>query len=136
MNDRLPGTTWDNPIWYRGFRIFINDQWFGAHDAYAYVHDDFDGAPDAYDNRHGTAATIEDCKTEIDDRFFEDELPYVKKYPHRGCILITAVVVCWIVIAAIFALWHSPKAWQTGYKACVNAERNGWIDCPRVRRNG
>lgn len=110
MSDRLPGTTWDNPIWYRGFRIYINDQWFSANDAYAYVHDDFDGAPDAFDNRYGACATVEECKAEIDDRFF-DELPEpaIDKYPlhWRGRIIIALVVAIWIVGGVIvWKLYH------------------------------
>ena len=41
MNDRIPGTTWDNPIWYRGFRIYVANHCFVN---YEYVHDDYDGA--------------------------------------------------------------------------------------------
>ncbi len=33
---------------------------------YSFWHDDFDGAPDSYDNRAGTAATVEEAKSEID----------------------------------------------------------------------
>jgi len=34
---------------------------------YEFVHDDYDGAPDAYDFRCGTASSAEECKELIDD---------------------------------------------------------------------
>ena len=34
---------------------------------WSYWHDDYDGAPDAFDHRHGDAASVEDCKREIDE---------------------------------------------------------------------
>jgi hypothetical protein len=64
MNDRIPGTTYDNPIWHRGYRIYLHDSPEGQ---YAYCHDDYDGAPDSNDVRYGNAATVERCKREIDD---------------------------------------------------------------------
>lgn len=64
MNDRIPGTTWSNPIWYRKYRIYVSDSPF----EYEYVHDDYDGADDANDNRCGYGRTVEDCKKEIDER--------------------------------------------------------------------
>ena len=64
MNDRIPGTTWDNPIWYRDkWRIYI-----GYWTAYEYVHDDYDGDED---NRCGYGESVEACKAEIDERFYE-----------------------------------------------------------------
>lgn len=67
MNDRIPGTTWDNPIWYRDkWRIYISD-W----NNYEYVHDDYDGAEDSHDNRCGHGESVEACKAEIDERFYE-----------------------------------------------------------------
>lgn len=136
MNDRLTGTTWDNPIWYRGFRIYINDQWFSAHDAYAYVHDDFDGAPDANDNRYGACATVEDCKAEIDDRFFDEEPEFIVHRSFTGCGWVgLALAVFWIAVAALIvhALWRSPSAWEGGYKTCINEAGNAWVDCPKGR---
>ena len=63
MNDRLPGVCWDNPIWYRDkWRIYIGDYM-----PYEFVHDDYDGAPDANDNRCGHANSVEDAKAQIDD---------------------------------------------------------------------
>ena len=69
MNDRIPGTTWDNPIWYRDkWRIYVSWSEFVN---YEYVHDDYDGAEDSRDNRCGYGKSIEACKAEIDERFYE-----------------------------------------------------------------
>lgn len=68
MNDRIPGSSYYNPIWYKGYRIFVSDMYEVHGFNYDYVHDDYDGAEDANDNRHGQAHTIEQCKSEIDDR--------------------------------------------------------------------
>ena len=54
-----------NPIWHRDYRIYVAD--CGPY-AYAYVHDDYDGADDANDSRYGYADTVEACKAEIDER--------------------------------------------------------------------
>lgn len=75
MNDRIPGATYDNPIWFRDkWRLYLNDTypedwrvtWF-------YIHDDYDGAPDGNDSRYGYAATEADCKQEIHDRFYSGD---------------------------------------------------------------
>jgi hypothetical protein len=66
MNDRIAGTTWDNPIWYRKFRIYLTDHCFVN---WEYVHDDYDGAPDAGDNRYGHGQTVAECIDEIDERW-------------------------------------------------------------------
>lgn len=34
---------------------------------YDYQHEDYDGAPDGDDNRCGSAASVEECKAEIDE---------------------------------------------------------------------
>lgn len=65
MNDRLPGTTYFNPIWYGKWRIYISDN--PCQQSYDYVHTDFDGAPDANDGRYGHARTVEEAKAEIDE---------------------------------------------------------------------
>lgn len=65
MNDRIPGTTWDNPVWYGKWRIYIGDPESGY--AYQFTHDDYDGAPDAHDNRHGHAVSVAAAKEEIDE---------------------------------------------------------------------
>lgn len=77
MSDRIPGTTYDNPIWHRGYRIFVDDR-AGTHpQGYAYVHDDYDPTPvhsgdGPSDHRHGWERTIEQTKAAID--ILEEEL--------------------------------------------------------------
>jgi len=68
MSDRIPGSCWSNPIWYGKWRIYVGEPQYGRQFAWAYVHDDFDGAPDGYDGRCGYASSVEDAKSEIDDR--------------------------------------------------------------------
>ncbi len=66
MNDRLPGSSYFNPIWHGKWRIYIDpDTWPPF--AYAYTHDDYDGAPDSNDPRHGYAATEAEAKAKIDE---------------------------------------------------------------------
>jgi len=63
-----PGETYANPIWHGRWRIYAADadaRAFGGY-AYEYVHDDYDGAPDANDNRHGFAKTLDEAKYECD----------------------------------------------------------------------
>lgn len=67
MSDRLPGSNWSNPVWHRGWRIYVGSPEYGPQFAYTFSHDDFDGAPDADDNRFGYAASIEEAKAEIDE---------------------------------------------------------------------
>ena len=73
MSDRLPGSSYDNPVWHRGFRIYVSDCGLFPQFAYEYVHDDYDGADDANDGRYGHAASIDACKVEIDDNYFCDD---------------------------------------------------------------
>ena len=67
MNDRLPGSSYYNPILYKDkWKIYIDpDTW--PPNAYAYVHVDYDGATDAIDHRYGFAFTIEEAKAKIDE---------------------------------------------------------------------
>jgi hypothetical protein len=65
--------TWANPVWYRGFRIYYDSTPVAGND-WHYVHDDYDGAEDAGDNRAGSETTLEACKIEIDERFFDGVL--------------------------------------------------------------
>lgn len=67
MNDRLPGSSWDNPIWHGKWRIYLSDYPEIPELAYAYCHDDYDGAEDAHDTRFGHGKSVEDCKQQIDD---------------------------------------------------------------------
>ncbi len=71
MNDRLPGTTWDNPIWYLSYRIYIDDRAGTSRMGYAFAHDNYDPTPlhsgdGPSDHRCGWAATIDEAKAEID----------------------------------------------------------------------
>lgn len=40
-----------------------------------YVHEQYDGAEDAHDNRHGDCANLETCKLEIDELLSEEDAP-------------------------------------------------------------
>lgn len=40
-----------------------------------YVHEDYDGAPDANDSRAGTCLTVEECKEEIDN-WYKDNVDF------------------------------------------------------------
>lgn len=66
MNDRVPGSSWSNPIWYGKWRIYVNEYNYNGRYPYKFVHDDYDGAYDANDNRNGIATSIEDAKHCID----------------------------------------------------------------------
>jgi hypothetical protein len=64
--------TYDNPLTYQGYRICHSE---GIHPrAFIYVHDDYDGAPDANDHRHGYGDSIEDCIREINQYILENEV--------------------------------------------------------------
>lgn len=67
MNDRIPGSCYSNPIWHKGYRIYLSDLYEVHGFQYDYVHDDYDGAEDAGDNRCGQANTVEEAKAEIDE---------------------------------------------------------------------
>lgn len=68
MNDRLPGSCWDNPVWHRGWRIYLSDL-FNVHGyQYDFVHDSYDGAPDSGDSRYGQAHTVEEAKALINEK--------------------------------------------------------------------
>lgn len=74
MSDRLPGSSWSNPIWYREkWRIYLGEPEYGHLFTFAYMHDDYDGAEDAHDTRHGYGATIEACKQEINREFYDED---------------------------------------------------------------
>ncbi len=66
MSDRIPGATWDNPIWHRDYRIYVDDCAGTQRQGYGFAHDDYDGAEDSNDNRHGWAQTLAEAKAEID----------------------------------------------------------------------
>jgi hypothetical protein len=67
MNDRIPGSSWSNPIWHGKWRIYLS-YLSGTHGyKYEFVHDDYDGADDANDGRCGVAMTVENAKIQIDE---------------------------------------------------------------------
>lgn len=71
MSDRIPGTTWDNPIWHRDYRIYRDDCAGTRRDGFAFTHDDYDPTPvysddGPSDHRHGWAQTLDEAKAEID----------------------------------------------------------------------
>jgi hypothetical protein len=77
VSDRFPGTTYDNPIWHRGYRIFIDDCAGTRRDGYAFCHDDYDPTPlhsddGPSDHRHGWERTVDQAKAAID--ILEEEL--------------------------------------------------------------
>lgn len=64
MSDRIPGSSYSNPIWYREhWRIYVYEPGWHWMLSYAFVHDDYDGEGDP---RHGHGATVEACQREID----------------------------------------------------------------------
>lgn len=60
--------THENPVRYKDYRIYDVGTYPGHR--YAFVHQDYDGAPDAKDNRHGEG-TMVDCIIQINQ--IEDE---------------------------------------------------------------
>ena len=57
--------TYENPLRYGDYIIYYDyTEWGGR---YYFVHTDYDGAPDANDNRIGNAETIEECIELIDE---------------------------------------------------------------------
>lgn len=62
-----PGASWSNPIWHGKWRIYFSDSPLPG-EAYAFIHDDFDGADDALDDRHGYARTVDEAKAAIDEK--------------------------------------------------------------------
>lgn len=75
MSDRLPGSSYYNPIWHRGWRVYLNHQDLGIPSfTYAFEHDDFDCTDEGADDRCGHAATVEGAKAQIDAYQLELEL--------------------------------------------------------------
>lgn len=92
MSDRLPGSSYHNPVWYGKWRIYVAEAEcpFGVE----FVHDDYDGAPDAGDGRYGHAVNVEEAKRLIDEEY-DLEIkqmegcqapPGVCKYKEFGCV--------------------------------------------------
>lgn len=73
MSDRIPGSSWDNPIWHRNWRIYADDCAGTRPPGYAFTHDDYDPTPmhaddGPSDHRHGWELTIAAAKSEIDEQ--------------------------------------------------------------------
>jgi hypothetical protein len=68
MEPSPPSATFSNPIRYRGYRIYRSDYVPMAGTEFSFVHEDYDGAEDSNDNRHGYAANVEAAKAEIDEK--------------------------------------------------------------------
>jgi hypothetical protein len=74
MSDRIPGSSWSNPIWYGEYRIYTasaDARAFGGY-SYEFVHDDYDPTPNnpgegPGDHRAGHAKSIDEARREIDD---------------------------------------------------------------------
>ena len=76
MSDRIPGSTWDNPIWHRNWRIYLDDCAGTARVGYAFTHDDYDPTPihaddGPSDDRHGWEPSLAGAMAEIDS--FEEQ---------------------------------------------------------------
>ena len=70
MSDRIPGSSWSNPIWHGKWRIYVGGEMPGEN--YAYTHDDYDGADVdsdtvSRDDRYGYAATVDEAKAKINE---------------------------------------------------------------------
>lgn len=78
------GTSWSNPVWYRGYRIHYGDTVFAA---WVFEHDSYDGAEDAGDNRCGYGDTFQECRDQIDEiEDDEDPEPCTASARAAGCI--------------------------------------------------
>lgn len=60
----------DNPILYQGYKICIG----GYIGRWKFVHEDYDGAPDARDNRIGYGTSIGECIQQINEYILENEV--------------------------------------------------------------
>lgn len=60
-------------IAYRGFDIYPSLVSYHPKTDYTYTHQDYDGAPDAYDNRAGFCGSPEECRAEIDEWYLDQE---------------------------------------------------------------
>lgn len=67
MTDRIPGSSYANPLWHRRWRIYPNAHHLAWQVAFVGVHDDFDGADDSNDHRCFYAPTADDVRQEIDE---------------------------------------------------------------------
>jgi hypothetical protein len=63
MSDRLPGTSWSNPLKYRQYVIYVEPEEDTHVKVVHYCHEDWRGEGDA---RCGSANSLEAAKDEID----------------------------------------------------------------------
>lgn len=67
-----PGSSFANPIVYRGEWLIY---YMTTCDLYGYEHKDYDGCPfPPQDKRVGNAETVEECKAEIEERYYADAI--------------------------------------------------------------
>ena len=66
--------TFSNPIIYQNYLIFHVDEIDPRNNEFKFVHDDYDGAPDANDHRHGFGESIQDCIHQINQYILENEV--------------------------------------------------------------
>ena len=60
---------------YRGFHITYDPPPIPLRNSdWQYWHDDYDGADDANDDRHGSAKSLNDCRDEIDTYWRENKM--------------------------------------------------------------
>jgi hypothetical protein len=90
MTDRLPGSSFSNPIKHRGWLIFLDDCAGTYPMGYAFVHEDYDPTPlyaddGPSDHRHGWARTLDQAKAEIDEQ--EDEREDELRAADRAAVL-------------------------------------------------
>lgn len=68
---KIMDASYSNPIWFgRKWRIYTDHDahfWLGAQARYTFLHDDYDGAEDSCDNRHGHGCSLADCIDQIND---------------------------------------------------------------------
>lgn len=64
--------SYENPITYQGMLIYSYNVAKGL--TWSWVAEDYDGAPDANDHRHGHGKSIEDCIHQINEYILENEV--------------------------------------------------------------
>lgn len=61
--------TYSNAVMYRNYKIYHTAD--GYISKFCFVHQDYDGAPDAHDHRHGFAASIDEAIILINEQIKE-----------------------------------------------------------------
>jgi hypothetical protein len=77
MSDRIPGTSYDNPEWYKNWRIYRASYVPMKGMEMAFVHDEYDPTPiepfgPPSDHRCGFGHDVNDCKRQIDEMETEE----------------------------------------------------------------